>query len=74
MYGARIDNKILLDMIATLTLVNTALMNVSALTALALTNVSLYVYSVGGVQKNKSEHARARGPSSLMQKNGDSPY
>lgn len=43
MYGARIDNKILLDMIATLTLVNIALMNVSALTALALTNVS-FVY------------------------------
>lgn len=47
MYGARIDNKILLDMIATLALVNTALMNVSALTALALTNVS-FVYLLSG--------------------------
>ena len=38
--GAGIDNKNLLDMIATLTRVNTALMNMSALIALALTNVS----------------------------------
>lgn len=43
MYAARIDNKNLLDMIATLTLVNIALMNMSALTALALINVS-FVY------------------------------
>ena len=43
MYGAGTYNKNLLDMIATLTLVNTALMNMSELTALVLTNVS-FVY------------------------------
>lgn len=43
MYEAGIDNKIFLNMIDTLTLVNTALVNMSVLTALALTNVS-FVY------------------------------